>query len=76
MLFYSITEKAVIIQNPDVLNIEEAVLFNGIGQELQHIALSSSEAKITIPIEVSNTGVYFIRVYYSGRTKSLKFLVE
>ncbi|MGB7843234.1 MAG: LamG-like jellyroll fold domain-containing protein [Salinimicrobium sp.] len=76
MLFYSITEKAVIIHNPDLLNIEEAVLFNGIGQELQHISLNSSEAKIPIIIQVPNTGVYFIRVYYSAGTKSLKFLVE
>ena len=76
LLVYSGTEKAVIIQNPSLLNIEKAVLFNGLGQELQHFILNSSEARIPVAVEVTNTGVYFIRVYYSDGTASLKFLVE
>ncbi|MGB7786408.1 MAG: hypothetical protein WBL27_09930, partial [Salinimicrobium sp.] len=76
VLIYSTSDNSLIIKNPDLLHVEKAILSNGIGQELEQMVLDSSAAKITVPIEVTNTAVYFVRVYYEGKIKSLKFLVE
>ncbi|WZL89632.1 LamG-like jellyroll fold domain-containing protein [Salinimicrobium sp. 3283s] len=75
-LVYSSKYKEVVIQNPGLLPLKKAVLFNALGQEIHSYSNIELEKISKLPIKVPNKGMYFVRVYTEDFTRVLKFLVD
>lgn len=74
--YYSSKESKVSIENPYLIPIQNATLYNLNGQKLVDYGALPLEKLVELPVDRRASGVYIMKLQMENESKSIKFIVE
>ena len=75
-LSYSTRDSEIIIQNPGGFELSKGTLYNVLGQVMAEFPNLPADPVVVVPIGSRAPGVYLFKVESSGRSKSVRFILE